>query len=94
MPLPCESHVAPHTKQMIRTLTKSAQHQAIRELESPTASDYNVEDGESAYKYSGITRTESRDIIYCSTTSYSRVASMQESKKQAWLSSGVDFDMR
>lgn len=27
---------------MIRTLTKNAQHQAIRELESPTASDYNV----------------------------------------------------
>ena len=33
-------------------------------------------------------------IIYYSTTSYSRVASIQESKKQAWLSSGVDFDMR
>lgn len=37
---------------------------------------------------------EPRNIIYYSTTSYSRVASMQESKKQAWLSSGVDLDMR
>ena len=58
------------------------------------ASDYNVENRRSAYKYSDYKDREQEYIIYCSTTSYSRVASMQESKKQAWLSSGVDFDMR
>ena len=51
----------PHIKQMIRTLTKNAQHQEIRELESrqPQIMMYRMEDPHTS---TVITRTESKDI--------------------------------